>query len=171
MGTQGRPCTCARMHGCACMAVHARLHTHARARAPPQVSALPAGLRGERRSQPPRCRSPGVCLQSIFMCFCHRGGSFHSDQPGRRLNDRRLVARLLWGGGRDGFQPPSPLPRRGFGGPSPWGRGCPAGGRGPALGGHKAAALGTGCVPLRANSCGFGGPPTPNTPPHTWPVG
>lgn len=56
-----------------------------------------------------------------------------------------------------------------LGGPSPWGRSCPAGGRGPALGGHKAAAPGTGCLPLPANSCASGGPPTPNT--HTRPVG
>lgn len=101
------------MQGCAC-SVCPR---------PAAGERAPRGLRGQRRSQPPRCRSPGVCLQSIFMCFCHRGGSFHSDQPGRRLNDRRLVARLLWGGGRDGFQPPGPLPLRGF-----WGDPAPGGG-------------------------------------------
>lgn len=42
------------------------------------------------------------------MCFCHRGGSFHSDQPGRRLNDRRLVARLLSGRGEGWIQAAQP---------------------------------------------------------------
>lgn len=78
-----------------------------------QVGALSHCLSGSLRPPgavfgAPRCRSPWVCLQSIFMCFCHQGGSFHSDQPGRRLNDRRLVAQPLWEGERQGDGGESP---------------------------------------------------------------
>lgn len=36
------------------------------------------------------------------MYFCYQGGSFHSDQPGRRLSNRSLVASLLSEGKRKG---------------------------------------------------------------------